>query len=171
MKIARFSRVDLPVQADKVLREPDVAGNERLVRLRRLRAREPTHALDRVENLLILRRLVARQPHELGDVRTLIAHPLHATDDVQQRRDDPQVAGDRRLPSEQRQHALVYLQVAPVDPIIIGDNHPGQLDVLVADGLERPVELLDHHLKTPERLALELLERFAELVAGLQHRG
>jgi hypothetical protein len=31
----------------------------------------------------------------------------------------------------------VYLQVAPVDPIIIGDDDSGQLDVLVADGLER----------------------------------
>ena len=90
---------------------------------------------------------MARQLHELGDVHALIAHPLDAADDVQQRRDDPQVASDRRLPGEQRQHALVYLQVARIDPIIVGDDHPGQLDVLVADRLERPVELLNHHLK------------------------
>jgi len=65
----------------------------------------------------------------------------------------------------------VYLQIAPVDPLIVGDDHPSQLDVLVADGRERAVELLDHHLKTPERLALKLLERFAELMARLLHRG
>ena len=103
--------------------------------------------------------------------RALVAHPLDAADDVQQRGDDAQVARDRRLPCEQRQHALVYLQIAPVDPLVVGDDHPGQLDVVVADRLERPVELLDHHLETPERLALELLERFAELMAGLLHRG
>ena len=132
--------------------------------------RELTHALDRVEDLLVLRRLVDRQPYELGDVHALIAHPLDAADDVQQRRDDPQVAGDRRLPGDQRQHALMYLQVACIDPVVVGDDHPGQLDVLVADRLERPVELLDHYLQALERLALEFLERFAELVAGLQHR-
>ena len=79
---------------------------------------------------LSLRRLVARQPHELGDVHALVAHPLDAADDVQQRRDDPQVTRDRRLAREQRQRALVYLQVAPVDPVVVGDDHRGQLDVL-----------------------------------------
>ena len=84
---------------------------------------------------------------------------------------DPQVAGDRRLAGEQRQHALVYLQIAPVDPVVVGDDPPGQLDVLMADRLERPIELPDHHLHAPERLALKLLERFAELMARLLHRG
>jgi hypothetical protein len=94
---------------------------------------------------------------------------FHTAEDVQQRCDDPQVAGDRRLAREQRQHALVNLQVPPVDPVIIGDHHPGQLDIPVADRLERPVGLIDHHLETPERLALELLQRFVEPVAGLFH--
>ena len=78
---------------------------------------------------------------------------------MQQRRDDPQIAGDRRLAGEQRQHPLVDLEVAAVDPVVVGDDHPGQLDVLVADRLERAVELLDHEVEAAERLRLELLER------------
>ena len=94
-----------------------------------------------------------------------------AADDVQQRRDDPQVACDRRLACEQRQDALVYLHVAPVDPLILGDDDLGELDVVVADRLERAVQLLEHHPEALDRVALELPERFAELVAGLLHRG
>jgi hypothetical protein len=33
----------------------------------------------------------------------------------------------------------MHLQVAPVDPVIVGDDDLGQLDVLVADRLQRPV--------------------------------
>ena len=60
---------------------------------------------------------------------------------MQQRGDDPQIARHRRLAREQREDALMHLEVAPVDPVIVGDDHPGELDVLVADRFERPVEL------------------------------
>ena len=89
---------------------------------------------------------------------------------VQQRRDDPQVGRDRCLAREQRQDPLVDLQVAPVDPVVVGDDHPGQLDVLVGDRLERAVELRDDDVHPPERLLLELLEVLAELVACLLHQ-
>ena len=130
-------------------------AGERLLGLRDLRAREPAHPLDRVEDVLVLRRLVARQRHELGDVDALIAHPLDAADHVQQRRDDPQIARHRRLAREQRQDPLVDLEVAAVDPVVVGDDHPGELDVLVGDRLERAVELLDDEVEPVERLALE----------------
>jgi hypothetical protein len=41
---------------------------------------------------------------------------------VQHRGDDPQVAGDRRLTGEQREDSLMDLQVAPVDPVVVGDD-------------------------------------------------
>ena len=61
------------------------------------------------------------------------------------------------------------LQVAAVDAVVVGDDHPGELDVLVADRLERAVELRDDQVEAAERLLLELLERLTELVAGLLH--
>ena len=61
------------------------------------------------------------------------------------------------------------LQIAAVDPIVVGDDHPGQLDVLVADGLQRPVELLEHQVHPAERLALEVLQCFAKGVTSFLH--
>jgi hypothetical protein len=89
---------------------------------------------------------------------------------VQQRGDDAQVGRHRRLTREQRQDPLVDLQVAAVDAVVVGRDHAGELDVLVADRLERPIELLDHHVEAAQRLLLELLERLAELVARLLHQ-
>ena len=114
-------------------------------------------------------RLVARQPHEFGDVHALVTHPLDAADDVQQRRDDPQISRDRRLAREQPHRTLVYLKVAPVDPVVVGDDRCGQLDILEADRLERAVQLLPGHVQTAKRVLLELLERFSELVACFLH--
>ena len=114
---------------------------------------------------------MARQPHEFGDVHALVAHPLDAADDVQQRRDDPQISRDRRLAREQPHRTLVYLQVAPVDPVVVADDHCGQLEILEADRLERAVELLRGHVQTAKRVPLELLERFSELVACFLLRG
>ena len=99
------------------------------------------HPLDRVEDVLALRGVVAGAGDELGDVDALVAHPLDAADDVQQRGDDPQIAGHRRLPGEKREDALVDLEVAPVDPVVVGHDHADQLNMLVADRLEGAVEL------------------------------
>ena len=98
------------------------------------------------------RRLVAGERHELGDVHALVAHALDVLDHVQQRRHEAQVAGHRRLEGEQRQDALVHLEVAAVDAVVVGDHHARQLDVLVLDGLERAVERLGHHVEAAERL-------------------
>ena len=76
---------------------------------------------------------------------------------MQQRRDEPQVAGHRRLQREQREDALVDLQVAPVDAIVVGDHHLRELDVLVRERLEDAIELFDDHVQAAERTVLELL--------------
>ena len=68
-----------------------------------------------------------------------------------------------RLQRQQRQHALVHLEVAAVDAVVVGDHHAGELDVLVLDRLERPVERRDHHRQRAHRLLLELCELFLEL--------
>ena len=73
--------------------------------------------------------------------RGLVAHPFDAADDVQQRRDGPQISRDRRLAREQPQRTVVYLHVAPVDPVVVGDDRGGQLNILEADRLERSVQL------------------------------
>ena len=83
---------------------------------------------------------------------------------MQERGDDSQVARHWRLSGQQRQDPLVYLEVAPVDPVVVGHHHPGQLHVLVRDRLERPVELLDHDVQAVERLGLERAQVLAELV-------
>ncbi len=73
-------------------------------------------------------------------------------DHVQQRRHQPQVAGDRRLQRQQREDALVDLQVAAVDAVVVGDHHLRELDVLVLQRLEHAVELLDDQIEPAERV-------------------
>ena len=70
--------------------------------------------------------------------------------DVQQRRDEPQIAGDRRLQREQREDALVDLQVAAVDRSSSAMTICGELDVLVLERLHRAVELVDDQVKAAE---------------------
>ena len=89
---------------------------------------------------------------------------------MQQRRHDPQVGRDRGLEGQQRQDPLVHLEVATVDEVVVGHDHAGQLDVLVPDRLQRPVERRDDQVEAAEGLDLELLERLAEVVACLLHR-
>jgi hypothetical protein len=63
----------------------------------------------------------------------------------------------------------VYLQVAPVDPVVVGDDRCGQLNILEVDRLGRAVPLLRGHVQTAKRVLFELLERFSELVACFLH--
>ena len=71
---------------------------------------------------LVGRRLVAGQRDHLADVHALVAHPLDVLQHVQQGRDQPQVGRHRRLGREQRDQALVHLQVAAVDAVVVGDR-------------------------------------------------
>ena len=104
---------------------------------------------------------------QLGDVHALVAHPLDVLDHVQQRGDQAQVAGDGRLQREQREDALVDLEVAPVDAVVVGDHHLRELDVLVVERLEHAVELLDDQVEAAERVILELLQLLLEVRASL----
>ena len=88
-------------------------------------------------------------------------------DQVQQRRDQPQVAGDRRLPRQQREDALVDLQVAPVEAVVVEDDDRGELDVLVLERLEHAVELLEDHVDPAQRRFLEPPQLLLEVLAAL----
>ena len=88
-------------------------------------------------------------------------------DQVQQRRDQPQVAGNRRLPGEQREDALVDLEIAPVEAVVVEDHDRGELDVLVLERLEHAVELLDDHVDPAERGLLEPAQLLLEVLAPL----
>ncbi len=124
--------VDPVVLAHQVLGQAHVAGGERLLALDHQRAREDAHLRELVEQLLVGGGLVAGQRHQLGDVHALVAHALDVLDEVQQGRHHAQVAGHRGLKGEQREDALVDLQVAAVDAVVVGDHHARQLYVLVA---------------------------------------
>jgi hypothetical protein len=125
--------------------------------------RASAHLLDVREDLLVDGRLVPAERQQLGDVHALVAHPLGVLDHVQQRRDDAQVGGDRRLQREQREDPLVHLQVAAVDPVVVGDHDRRQLDVTVVERLERPVERGDDEVERAQRLVLEPRELLLEV--------
>jgi hypothetical protein len=114
---------------------------------------------------------MARERQHLGDVHALVAHALRVLDHVQQRRDRAQVGRHGRLQGEQREHALVDLQVAAVEPVVVQDHDRGELDVLVVEGLHRAVERADHEVERPERLRLERLQLVLEVdpCGGLGH--
>ena len=58
------------------------------------------------------------------------------------------------------------LEVAPVDPVVVGDDHLGQLDVAVLDRLEGAVERLDDEIEAPECPILELVELVLVVAPG-----
>ena len=69
-----------------------------------------------------------------------VANPLDVHDRVEQRRDEPQVAGDRALARQQAEDALVHVEVAAVDAVVALDHHHGQLGVALQDRFDRLVQ-------------------------------
>src|SRR5256714_617417 len=120
--------VDGLVLADQVLGEPDVATSERLLRLHHLGTRLGGHLHDLFEHAWMRGRLRPGEREQLADVHALVAHPLDVLDHLEQRGDQPQVAGDRSLPGEQRKHALVNLEIAAVEAVVVLDHELRQLD-------------------------------------------
>src|SRR4051794_18537602 len=162
--------VDLVVLADQILGERDVPALEGLLAHHNLPAGLLAHLGDVAEHALVRRRLVSGEGHQLGDVHALVAHPLHALDHMEDRRHEPEIGRHRRLQRQERQEALVDLQVAAVEPVVVLDHHASELDVLVRDRLQGSFERLDHHVEPAECLALEPRELFPELCACLGHQ-
>ncbi len=118
---------------------------------------------DPLADLRDRRRLVTHQRQELADVHALVAHALHVLDDVQERGDESQVARDRGLQGEEREDRLVYLEVAPVDAVVVLHDQRGELDVLVLQGLEGAVELGDDDVEAAHGGRLDLVELLGEV--------
>ena len=119
-KTSRLSALISLVLAHEVLGQRHVAQRERLLGLGDLRAGEPAHLEDPLEQLgSSAGGSWPTSGMHLGDVHALVAHPLGVLDHVQQRRDGPQVAGHRRLQREQREDPLVDLEEAAVDPVVV----------------------------------------------------
>ena len=57
------------------------------------------------------------------------------------------------------------LKEAVVDPLVIGDDHPGELHVLIAERLERAVELGDDDVHPAEHASFEPIEITAEIAS------
>src|SRR5579875_2760193 len=161
--------VDLGVLAGEAARHLNVSQAEHVPGLDDLGAGEQPHLLDGIEDLLVLGGLVARERHERGDVHTLVPHPLHAADDVQQRGDQPQLLGAGRRASEQLERPLVDLAVAAIEAVVVGDDDLRELDVLVVERLLSAVELRDDEVEASEDLGLEALQILAEAMQRLRH--
>src|SRR5438270_117454 len=121
--------VDDLVLADQVLGQIDVAAGKGLLGLRDLGSRLPRHLDDPVEHRRMGGRLVAGKRQELGDVDALVPHALDVLDHLEKGRDHPEVARDGRLACQQREHTLVNLEVAAIEPVVVLDHELGQLDV------------------------------------------
>ena len=59
------------------------------------------------------------------------------------------------------------LEVAPVDAVVVGDDVLRELDVLVLERLERPVDLRDDDVEPAERRDLRALELLDEVRPGI----
>ncbi len=116
------------------------------------------------------RRVGAAHGDQLGDVDALIADPLDVADDVQHRGGEPQVAGDRGLQGEQREHALVHLEVAPVDPVVVGDDELREPQVDGIERVEHAIDLAERHVHATERGALDLAHLLLEVLPALAAR-
>ena len=115
-------------------------------------------------------RLVAGKRQELGDVDALVPHALDVLDHLEKGRDHPEVARDGRLACQQREHTLVHLEVATIQPVVVLDHELGQLDVGVLDRLGDTVERLRYEVERAERLLLEPGELLAEVRTRLGHQ-
>ena len=79
----------------------------------------------------------------------------------------PQVAGHRRLQREQREDALVDLQVAPVEPVVVEDHDRGELDVLVLSASIARSSALTTRSSPPSACASSACSSSLEVLAGL----
>jgi hypothetical protein len=168
LKISRFRRL-ISRSGGRVLGEAHIrAANAAATWITSERAKAPT-ARERVEHIAVDRWLVAGQRDQLGDVHALVAHALDVLDHVQQR--GPVAGRPRRRQRQQGEDALVDLQVAAVDAVVVVDHHLGELHILLVERFQHAVELLDDQVQAAERVRFELgqlrLEVRARVLPGL----
>ena len=89
---------------------------------------------------------------------------------MQDGRNQAQVAGDGRLACQQRQHALLDFQVAPVDAVVVGHHHFRERDVLGAYRRQGAPQRIDDEVEPAEHLLLERFEFAMKAVADVGHQ-
>ena len=90
---------------------------------------------------------------------------------MQHREDETQVAGNRRLPGEQRLNALLYREVAAVDLVVERDHLVGEVLVLLDERGERAAQRPQYERPLFMDRRFELVELFLERDAALGTTG
>ena len=109
----------------------------------------------RLDDLVVALR-VGDELRQLGDRHAVVGHPLEMEVHVQDREHEPEVAGDGRLPGEQRLDALLDRDIAGIDVVVECDHLFRELEVALDERANRRAQRAD------DELAL-LLERLLEL--------
>ena len=65
----------------------------------------------------------------------------------------------------------MHLQVAAVDAVVVGDDHLRELHVLVAEGLQHAVQLLDDQVEAAQRVYFQFMQLLLEMGAPLKRSG
>ena len=106
----RFARSISSSSSLQRLRLLEVALGERVERDADHLLGPLAHVLERAEDRLAADVEPAHQLRQLRDRHAVVGHPLEVEVDAQDREHEPEVDRDRRLPGEQRLHALLDLR-------------------------------------------------------------
>ncbi len=102
-------------------------------------------------------------PRRLGDVDGEVADALEIGVDLHGRDDRAQVDGHRLVERQQREAAVVDLDVQRVERLVAGEHALDQLAVAVDQALDREAHLLLGQAAHLEQAGLELLELFLKM--------
>ena len=103
--------------------------------------------------------------HQLRQLRhrdAVVGHALEVEVDAQDRQHEPEVAGDGRLPCEQRLHALLDAGVADVDLVVEADHLVGQLVVAACQRVQRRPQHAEDERALLLQIGLETLQLLVE---------
>ncbi len=112
---------------------------------------------------LLDRRTLHVTPRGFGDVDGEIADPLEVGVDLDRGDDRPQVGGHRLVQRQQREAAVVDLDVQRVQRLVAGERPVDELVVAIHQPLDRDPHLLFGEAAHLEQPGLELLELFLEM--------
>ena len=135
--------------------------DERVERVAQHRLRDRRHARD-VDQLLDRR--VRRVAHgRLGDVDRQVADALEVGVDLHRRDDRAQVGGHRLVQRQQREAAVVDLDVQRVERLVAGQHALDQVAVALDEPLDREAHFFFGQAAHFEQPGLELLELFLKV--------
>ena len=89
---------------------------------------------------------------------------------MQQRQDEPEVAGDGRLAREQQLDLLLDPEVVAVDLVVEGDDFVGELEVALGERVQRPTQRAQDERSLLLQARLELVELLLERLPHYPNR-